>query len=121
MEHPGHLRHAQTHGLQLISVGKALPGCTLEGDLSVVDHHQAVHRPGHLLHGVGDQDDGGVVGLVIVPDVAQDRLHPHRVQAGGGLVQDEHLGLHGDDAGDGHPALLPAGELKGGFFQLYGA
>ena len=118
MEHSGHLRHTQTHGFQLISVGKDLTGCALEGNFSVVDHHQAVHRPGHLLHGVGHQDDGGILGLVVVPDVAQNGLHAHRVQSGGGLVQNEHLGLHGDDACDGHPALLAAGELKGGLVQL---
>ena len=93
-------------------------GVPQKGMRPVVDHHQAVHRPGHLLHGVGDQDDGGVVGLVVVPDVAQDGLHPHRVQPGGGLVQNEHLGLHGDDPGDGHPALLAAGQLEGGLLQL---
>ena len=55
---------------------------------------------------------------MIVPDVAQDGLHSHRVQPGGGLVQNEHPGLHGDDPRDGHPPLLAAGELKGGLFQL---
>ena len=59
-----------------------------------------------------------MVGLMVLPDIAQDGLHPLRVQAGGGLVQNEHLGLHGDHPGDGHPALLAAGQLKGGFFQV---
>ena len=35
-----------------------------------------------------------------------------------GLVQDQHRRLHGDDARQGHPALLSAGEFKGGFVQL---
>ena len=97
---------------------KTSRGGALEGNFPVVDGHQPVHRPGHLLHGVGHQDDGGVVGLVVLPDVAQDGLHPLRVQPGGGLVQNEHLGLHGDHPGDGHPALLAAGQLEGGFFQV---
>ena len=45
---------------------------------------------------------------------------PHpllRVQPGGGLVQHQHPGLHGDHPGDGHPALLPAGQVEGGFLQ----
>ena len=74
-EHPGHLGHAQPHALQFRTVAEHLPGRALKGDAAVVDHHQPVHRAGHLLHGVGDQDDGGIVGLVIVPDVAQDGLH----------------------------------------------
>jgi hypothetical protein len=31
--------------------------------------------------------------------------------------QDQHVGPHGDDAGDGHSAFLPAGELKRRFFE----
>ena len=54
---------------------------------------------------------------MIVVDVAQDGRHANWVQAGGGLVQYEHGGLHGNNAGDGDPALLSAGQLKGGFFQ----
>ena len=118
VEYPGHLGHAQPHALQFRTVAEHLPGRALKGDAAVVDHHQPVHRAGHLLHGVGDQDDGGIVGLVIVPDVAQDGLHSHRVQPGGGLVQNEHPGLHGDAPRDGPPPLLAAGELKGGLFQL---
>ena len=54
---------------------------------------------------------------MVVVDVLQDVLHTHRVQPGGGFVQNEHGGLHGDDARDGHPALLAAGELEGGLLQ----
>ena len=72
VEYTGQLGNAQAHGLQLVPVLEHLPGRALKRDLPVVHHHQAVHRPGHLLHGVGHQDDGGVVGPVIVPDVGQD-------------------------------------------------
>ncbi len=34
----------------------------------------------------------------------------HRVQSGGGFVQDQHLRLHGDDACNGHPELLSSGQ-----------
>ena len=98
-------------------MGKDLPGRAGEGNPAVVDHHQPVHRPGHFLHGVGNDDDSGVFGRVIVVDVAQNRRHANWVQAGGGLVQYEHGGLHGNNAGDGDPALLSAGQLEGGFFQ----
>ena len=36
----------------------------------------------------------------------------------GSRPADEHLGLHSDDSGNGHPALLAAGQLKGGLLQL---
>ena len=39
-----------------------LPRRALKGDCAVVDRHQPVHRPGHLLHGVRHQNNGGVVG-----------------------------------------------------------
>ena len=42
-----------------------------------------------------------------------------RVQTGGGLVQNQHAGAHGDDAGDGDAALLPAGQLQGGLFKQF--
>ena len=31
------------------------------------------------------------------------------VKAGAGFIQDQHLGLHRQDGGDGHPLLLAAG------------
>ena len=72
-------------------------------------HHQAVGQPGHVLHGVADDDDGGVVGLAIGFDVGQNTGGPGGVQAGRRLVQHEDLRLHGDDARNGDPALLSAG------------
>ena len=36
-----------------------------------------------------------------------------RVKGGGRLVKQQHFGLEGDGAGDGHALLLPAGELVG--------
>ena len=98
-------------------MSKDLSGRAGEGDTPAADHDQAVHSAGHLLHGVGDEDNGGVFGPEIVADVAQNGFHAHRVQTGGGLVQHQNGGLHGDDAGNGDPALLAAGELEGGLFQ----
>ena len=40
------------------------------------------------------------------------------VQACRGLVQNQHIRFHGNDAGNGHPALLAAGEVKGGLLQM---
>ena len=86
--------------------------------MAAPQHQDAVHVAGDLLHAVAHQDNGGTALLVIGPDLGQNGLPTPGVQTRRGLVQDQDLGLHGDDPGDGHPALLSAGELKGGLFQL---
>ena len=55
---------------------------------------------------------------VVLSDLAQDQFPAHGIQPGGGLVQHQHLRVHGHHTGDGHPALLAAGQLKGGFLQI---
>ena len=50
-------------------------------------------------------------------DLAQDGIPAFGVETRGGLVQHQHPGLHGHDTGDGHPALLAAGKLKGALLQ----
>ena len=64
------------------------------------------------------QDDGALFIAVVVPDVGHQVLPARRIQSGGGLVQHQHLGVHSHDPRQGHPALLAAGELKGGLVQL---
>ena len=61
---------------------------------------------------VGDQDDG-LAGVVELLEDADDLLRGARVEVAGGLVgeQDRRVGDQG--AGDGHPLLLAAGELRG--------
>ena len=55
---------------------------------------------------------------MIVPDVGHQVLPAGRVQARRGLIQDQHLRLHGQHTCQGHPPFLPAGEFKGGFVHL---
>ena len=43
----------------------------------------------------------------------QELLAGERVQAGHRLVEHEHLRLHGEHAGEGHAALLAAGQVEG--------
>ena len=40
------------------------------------------------------------------------------VKTGGGLVQNQHFRLHGNNARNGYPALLAAGQVKGRDLQL---
>ena len=92
-------------------------GGTGVGNGAVSEHHQPLGLPGHLVHGVGHQNDGGLFLPVVGPDVAQNLSGSGGVQSGGGLVQNEHLGLHGDDPRNGHPALLAAGQVEGRLLQ----
>ena len=63
------------------------------------------------------QQHGVFAFLVVLPYLAQDGIPAARVQARCGLIQYQHLGIHGQHPGNGHPALLPAGKLKGAFFH----
>jgi hypothetical protein len=51
-------------------------------------------------------------GLMKFLNIAQNILAAGGVQARGRLVEHQHVRLHGDDACDGHAALLAAGELE---------
>ena len=74
-------------------------GCVLDEDLAVVDDGDAVAEFVGLLHVVGGEDDGDSLFAQAADGV------PHgdaalRVEAGAGLVEEEHLGAMGDGAGD---------------------
>ena len=47
------------------------------------------------------------------PHDVQHLAHHLRVQRGGGLVEQQHLRVHGQRPGNGHPLLLAAGDLPG--------
>jgi hypothetical protein len=61
---------------------------------------------------VGDHHHGHAVLGKAAHDV-QHLAHHLGVQGGGGLVEKQHLGLHGQRPGDGHALLLAAGYLPG--------
>ena len=73
-------------------------------------HHQDPVGVLRLVHMVGDEHHGDALLPVQAMDGGEDLLPAHGVQHGGGLVQDDAVRLHGDDAGDGHPLLLSAGK-----------
>ena len=61
---------------------------------------------------MGHHDHGGAA----VGQLADDPQHlagKLRIQGGGGLVEAQHVRLHAQSPGDGHPLLLAAGELVG--------
>ena len=50
---------------------------------------------------------------MIVLNAGQNIVAATGIQTRRGLVQHQNLGFHGDNAGDGHAALLSAGQLEG--------
>ena len=66
---PVHLGHIQPHGRQLLRVGEDLRRRTLHGDGPVVHDEQPVSDGRHVLHAVGDHQDGRVLRLLIGADV----------------------------------------------------
>ena len=60
---------------------------------------------------MGDDDDGDAQLFVDIRQQGQHGLRRKRVQRTGGLITQQHLGLCGQRAGDGHALLLPAGKL----------
>ena len=67
---------------------------------------------------MADHHDGGIFGFAVGFDIFQDLCPAGRIKSRGGLVENEHLRLHGDDTGDGHPAFLSAGQIEGRHLQL---
>ncbi len=80
-------------------------------------HHAAVRDvelavgPLRVLGAVGDHDDGRPR-LVDLFEEIHDLARHGRVQVARGLVGQDHLGIAGQHAGDGHALLLAARELR---------
>ena len=62
-----------------------------------------------------NDEDGVFLVLLILLNLAEDAVTTLRVQACGRLVKNQHLGLHCQNAGNRHAALLTAGQLEGRF------
>ena len=117
-EHLGHLRNAQAHLHQFFGVGEDFGRGGIHGKAGAVHDQQTVCQPGNILHGMRNHHDGGVLGSAVGFDVAQDLRTANGVKTRSRLVQDQHLRLHGDHTGNGHTALLAAGQFKGRDLQL---
>ena len=70
---------------------------------------------------MADQHHGAAALGVVAAQERENILAAPGIKTSGGLVQDQHLRLHGHDAGDGHAALLAAGQGEGGLLQHVGA
>ena len=119
--------HGQAAGVQLLGQGERgrkvkverANGLLVREDLlgGAVQHQQAAvqhqHAVGvqHVVHEVGHVHDSDAA-LVELAANAADAAAPAHVQHGGGLVQNEQVGMHGEGAGYGHALLLAAGEVR---------
>ena len=86
--------------------------------MGAVHHQKPLGQAGNIRHGVADHHNGGVLRLPVSLNIAQHLCPSRGVQAGGGLVQNQHFRFHGNHTGDRHPALLSAGQFKGRGLQL---
>ena len=112
----GDLRHIEMEFFHAVYLGEHLPGRALQGDLPLI-HDEDLIRVDGLLHVVGDEDDGDVLYLIQSPCCPDDLVPSRGIEHGGGLIHDDALGVHGDDAGDGDALLLPAGETVRGLLS----
>src|SRR5215212_537587 len=95
---------------QDVGVGEQPLRAHVGNELSPIEDQDAV-RVQQLLEVVGDVQHG-LSGTQFF-EVFQDLPAPRRVEHGGGLIEDEHLRLDGEEAGQGDPLLLAAGEGVG--------
>jgi hypothetical protein len=62
---------------------------------------------------VADDDRGEVEFPAKIGNHGEDAVLALRIQSGGGLVEEDELGLRNERAGQGHPLLHPPGHLVG--------
>src|SRR5690606_14647885 len=95
-------------GAFFAGVTEELLGLTDLDDLAVGHEHDPVgHRPGKT-HLVGDHDHRHAA-LSELHHGFEDFLDHLGVEGGGGLVEQHHLGTHGEGPGDRHSLLLATG------------
>ena len=78
--------------------------------ISVLQAHEVGEVGGDAVQVVGREHDGEAVGVEVGEEV-QDLVAGAHVDAGRGLVEQQHSGLAEQRPGDEHPLLLAAGEL----------
>ena len=93
-------------------VVEILWGVNLHNLAHVADHHP-VGDSHSLRLIVGDKDDGEVKFPLELLDFKAHGLPELGIQVGEGLIQQHHLGLGDDGAGQGDALLLPAGKVGG--------
>ncbi|CDD84913.1 unknown [Collinsella sp. CAG:289] len=83
---------------------------SLKGDLSIIEHDDAVTERGKQRHLLLDHHDGYVLFAVDLCKCIENEQRTCRVESGSGLVEYEHAGLQRHDCGDGNLLLLATRE-----------
>ena len=63
--------------------------------------------------------DSSILSVPIVANILKNGRSAFRIQSGSRFIQNQHIGFHCNHTGDGHTALLPAGEVKRRFFEQF--
>ena len=83
------------------------------GTMRAVFGVEAVGAEGEgVLQAMGDEQGGGAVDVALLDDELDDGGGGDGVQAAGGRVVEDQLGLVDEGAGDGHAALHAAGKAR---------
>ena len=108
------LGHAaqQAHGVGVARVGEDVARRAFFDQAPGVEHADALAEARHQAQVVGDQQDGGVNAAAQLLDQVEDLGLDGGVEPGGGLVEDQQMGVHGQRHGDDHALLLAARELE---------
>ena len=101
----------QVEAVKSLGMGEDLGRRPVEGNVTVVEHDDAVGLE-RLLHVVRDVYDRGARTCQFAGHTHDGGASSH-VEHGAGLVQHQKAGTHGQGAGDGHPLLLPAAHPRG--------
>ena len=119
MHDVGDLRSGKSHRLQFLHVAEHLARLSVQHNASMVHHDDAAHIVRHILHAVGNQNHGHSCLFPQRGDLSQNLIPPSRIQPGGGLVQNQHIRVHGEHTCDGNPSFLSAGQVKGRLIIIF--
>ena len=106
------LRHVEVELAQPLGLGKQLARRPLQRNAPLIHDDDAVGRK-RLAHEVGNGHHRHTLLVVQTRDHSQHFGAALRVEHGGGFVEHEHVGAHGQDAGNADALLLPAREKVG--------
>src|ERR1700730_16388074 len=103
-------------GASIARRGEDLVGVVEFDQLTKIHERGLVRDPRGLLHVMGDDGDGVVLGQFL--DQLLDLGGRDRVERRARLVEQDHLGAHRNGAGDAKPLLLAAGQAQARGSQL---
>ncbi|BAF58533.1 hypothetical protein PTH_0353 [Pelotomaculum thermopropionicum SI] len=114
MHEAGRKGHVEAQPAQFPDLPENPARRPVHGQAPPVQHDYPPGPAGRFLHVVGHQHHRGALPAPELFDAVHQLPPAPRVQAGRGLVQDQHLRPHGQHARNGHPPLHAVAQGKGG-------